>query len=614
MPIHSGDILNQRPLRLSLNQMTDMRRAHLRQLTVFILSLSVILFSGVASVNAQRRRAPPLPRAAVAGSTPKQAATTAPLSRPRLLLLLAIDQFRYDYLERFDDLFAPNGLRRLQREGASWTEANYDHIPTETAPGHATMLTGAWPSESGIVGNDWYDRDTGRRVSNVGDETVRLFGGGENEPGASPRRLLASTIGDELRLATAGRAKVIGISVKDRGAILPAGRYGSAAYWYSSQTGRMVSSSYYFNQPPSWVTRFNDARPADKFFNARWTRLRPEAEYLRRAGLDAPAWEKIGDVKDTNTFPHTINGGASAPGKEFYSELNFSPFSNDLLVDFAKQAVINENLGADEETDVLTVSFSANDYVGHRFGPYSHETMDMTLRVDQQIGALLDFIDERVGLRHTLVVFTADHGVAPVPEHAVSLNLPGGRVKVSDVLSAIKQGIKARFNRASNPAEDTTADYVQTFTNHNLYFNLVALKRDGINREEIERVAGEAVMTVPGMARYFTRTQLERHAISVTDAVAQRVLHGFNPRRSGDVMVIQDAFKYLSDSSITATHGAPYSYDTHVPVIIMGERVAPGRYAQPAAPSDIAPTVASLLRIVKPSNAVGRVLIEGLRP
>ena len=544
---------------------------------------------------------------------PRRAAPTTPPDTParaRLVLLIVVDQFRYDYLERFGDLFVAGGLRRLQREGASWTQADYDHIQTETAPGHATLMTGTWPAENGIVGNLWYDRATGQNVTSVSDGGAKLFGGGEGEVASSPRRLLVSTLGDELRMMTGGRSRVVGISVKDRSAILPAGRHASAAYWYSSQTGRMVSSDYYFAQPPAWVTRFNDARPADKYFGARWEHLLPEAEYTRRAGADAPPWEDIGKVKDTNTFPHTITGGASAPGKEFYDALNYSPFSNDLLLDFAEQAIINEELGADIDPDVLSLSFSANDIVGHRFGPYSQETMDITLRTDRQIGRLLDFVDARVGLRNTVVVFTADHGVAPIPEHATALNLPGGRVSPANVLNAIRAGLSARYGK---DAPDKTADYIKIFMNGNLYFDPVALKRDGINREEIERVAGEAAMTAPGITRYFTRTQLERGAISPADPVARRMLHGFNPQRSGDLVVVQEPFKYFVDYVITATHGSPYSYDTHVPLIVMGETVVRGRYAQAATPADIAPTLAALLRVQAPSNATGRVLIEALK-
>jgi predicted AlkP superfamily pyrophosphatase or phosphodiesterase len=600
----------------------------IRRLSALALSFSLVLLTlagaqgQIAAQSPAGQSAPQQPSRAQASQRAQQPRQQS--QRPRLVLLIVVDQFRADYLERFGDLFAENGLRRLLRDGASWADANYDHMPTYTAPGHATTLTGTWPSENGIVGNDWYDREAGRTVSNVSDPEDRvtpdgkyqsrwqLLGGGPNERGVGPRRLTASTLGDELRLATNDRSKVIGISVKDRAAILPAGRHANAAYWFSAVAGRMVSSSYYFDDLPAWVKRFDDARPADKFFGKSWNYLLgSDAEYVRRQGADAPAWENIGSVPgDTNRFPHVVTGGADKPSPAFYAALDATPFSNDILVDFAEAAIDNESLGRDEDTDVLTVSFSANDYVGHRYGPYSQEMMDVTLRVDRQIGALLDFIDQRIGLRNTLVAFTADHGVAPIPEHAQALGLPGGRVNSADVMTAVRNAIRARF---SKPGErDTTADYlIDTLTNGNLFFNVPALKRDGVERADAERVACEAALTVPGISRCYTRARLEAGEAAPGDAVARRALHGFNPRRSGDCVIVTEPFKYLGDT-IPATHGSPYNYDTHVPLVVMGAGIAAGRYLQPATPADIAPTLAALLRVQPPSNATGRILTEAL--
>jgi predicted AlkP superfamily pyrophosphatase or phosphodiesterase len=546
-------------------------------------------------------------------------------ARPRLVLLIVVDQFRYDYFDRFGDLFVPGGLRRLLGGGASWVNANYDHMPTYTAPGHATLMTGAWPAETGIVANDWPDRDEGRFLSSVTDTSkdAVLLGGVPTDEVSSPRRLMASTLGDELRLQTNGRSKVIGISSKARSAILPAGRHATAAYWFNQSTGRMVSSNYYFDQLPAWVQHYNDTKPADEFFRRRWERLLPESEYLKRAGLDSPTWENIGEVKgDTNAFPHTVTGGSSAPDTSFYLALDYTPYSNDLLLSFAEQAITNERLGEDAETDFLSVSFSANDYVGHRYGPYSQELMDITLRVDRSIAALLDFVNAKVGLQNTTVIFTADHGVAPVPEHATALGLPGGRIRGDEVLGAMRKKISEHFN-PKDARPDPTADYVQKFKDHdllrdgfyngNLYLDAAALKRDGVRQEEAERAACEGALNVQGISRCFTRTQLQGGAISPADPVARRVLHGFYPRRSGDVIVVYEPFKYLGDF-IPATHGSPYSYDTHVPLVIMGQNFAPGRYAQEATPADIAPTLATVLGVQAPSNTTGRVLIEGLTP
>src|SRR5215204_1366410 len=459
--------------------------------SLFVSLLLLIVFANSSLAFAQRRPA----------SEPGQRA-----KRPKLVLLIAIDQFRYDYIERFSDLFAANGLKRLIRDGASWTQSNYDHVPTYTAPGHATIMTGAYPAATGIIGNEWPDRTTGKSVTSVSDSTATLLGGAANEGASSPRRLMSSTVGDELRMATNDRSKVIGISVKDRSAILPAGRHANAAYWFSTTSGNMVSSTYYFAQLPSWVTSFNKTRPADKFFGAKWDRLLPESEYLKRAGADSPSWENIGSAAgETNAFPHTITGGATAVGREFYSALDFTPFTNDILLSFAQQALVNEQLGQDDDTDVLIVSFSANDYVGHRYGPYSQEVMDVSLRVDRSVATLLDFVNSKVGLTNTLVALTADHGVAPIPEHASALGLSGGRLRGTDIVSAMRAAITARYN-PTNKTPDPTADYIykyeyfgtmrDAFTNGNVYFNYPALKRDGVNLDEISQLAGEVALAV----------------------------------------------------------------------------------------------------------------------
>jgi predicted AlkP superfamily pyrophosphatase or phosphodiesterase len=547
-------------------------------------------------------------------------AQPAVTKRPRLVLLIVVDQFRYDYLERFGDLFGTNGLRRLLRDGASWSRSNYDHFPTYTAPGHSTMMTGAYPAQTGIVGNEWPDRVTGKKVTSVSDTSVKLLGSSSSE-GSSPRRLMSSTVGDELRLATNDRSIVIGVSKKDRSAILPAGRHANAAYWVSTTAGAVISSTYYFDQLPAWVTEFNNRRPVDQYFRKKWERLLPESEYIKRAGPDSPPWEKVTWAGDSNAFPHTVTGGATAPGPAFYSALDYTPFSNDLVLSFAEEALIREHLGKDDDTDVLTVSFSANDYVGHRYGPYSQEVMDVTLRVDRQIGTLLDLVQREVGLANTLVAFTADHGVSPIPEHAAALGLGGGRVKTTDLLKAIRAAITARYNK-DRKSPDPTADYIYKFDdmgvvrdgfmNGNVYFNHAALERDKVDPEELAEVVGTAALGFAGVARYFTRGQLLRGAASISDPMERRVLHGFYPSRSGDVVLLAEPFKYLGDT-IPATHGSPYSYDTNVPMIIMGSGVTPGRYLEAATPADIAPTLCALLGLTPPSNVTGRVLIEALR-
>ncbi|MDQ2974386.1 MAG: alkaline phosphatase family protein [Acidobacteriota bacterium] len=615
----------------------------LRLLTMLVL-ICVVFFSGFSRVaNSKQQTANSKDSArheATTGRLRHQASTQGPrqnatTQRPRLILLIVVDQFRYDYLERFGDLFGPRGIKRLVHEGAFWVNANFDYTPTKTAPGHAAIMTGAPPAATGMVGNEWIERDShpaqvaragnpvsAKKVLSVTDDTVKGLGDAPNESAYSPRRLLASTLGDELRLATNDRAKVIGISDKPRSAILMAGHHANGAYWLSSETDAFVSSDYYFPQLPGWVSEFNRARPADKYFGAKWERLLPESEYLKRAGPDSPPWENIGEAKgETNAFPHTITGGAARPNHDFYDALDHSPFLNELLVSFVKQAITSEQLGQDSDTDALLLSLSADDHVGHRFGPYSQEVMDVTLRVDRDIAGLLDFVDARVGLSNTVVIFTADHGVSPIPEHAAALGLGGARIPFALVLNPIREAISARYNRGRK-SPDPTADYILKYDddgktkdgiiNGNVYFNLAALQRDGVNVDEIEEVAGRAALTVPGIARYFTRSQLQHDAASSTDPIARRVLHGFYPGRSGDVIIVQEPFKYFGDSADPTNHGTPYSYDTHVPMIIMGSAFRSGRYLQAAAPTDIASTLAAVLGVEAPSSSTGRVLIEGL--
>lgn len=586
-----------------------------------LLSLAFVVSSFALAPG--RQPAPEQSRAA------RQRGKSAPARdpRPRLVLLIVVDQFRYDFLNRFGDLFGTRGIGRLMREGASWTETNFDQMPTFTAPGHAVFMTGAWPSQTGIIANEWYERVTGRKVKSVTDDSTVKLAGKPGEKGYSPRRLLCSTVGDELRIADADQSKVIGISAKDRSAILPVGRRANAAYWFGTDNGNMVSSTYYFPQEPEWVARFNNRHLADKLFGARWERLLPEAEYLKRAGKDDVPWENLDKSSaDTNFFPHVITGGVSKPEREFYKAIDYTPFSNDLLVSFAEEAIQNEKLGEDTQTDLLSISFSANDYVGHRFGPYSQEAMDMTLRVDRQIGTLLDFVDAHVGLQNTLVIFTSDHGASPVPEQAALMNLPGRRYQKAELRKLVEAGLRAKYGRQDRPAND----YLQTFTNRNeveeglinanFYLNRAALARDGIDLDECERVVGELSMRMPGAARYFTRAQLQNNLLSTTDPIARRVLNGFYSQRSGDVIVLFEPYSIMfdlpddpTDPLSSATHGSPYSYDTHVPLIIMGRDFVKGVYAQPATPADIAPTLSNLLRIQRPSCSVGRVLSEALK-
>ncbi len=553
-----------------------------------VISLCVILMvmslaSDSMVVGQQRRRAARVSR--------------AESRKPRLVIGIVIDQFRYDYLTRFESLFGEGGFKRLMEGGAVFTNANYLHVPTYTACGHATFMSGTGPSSNGIIGNEWYDRETGRRVTSVSDSKVKLLGGKEGASGMSPARLIGSTIGDELKLASIGQSKVVGVSLKDRSAILPAGKHPNGAYWFDSATGNLVSSTYYFSDLPEWVKQFNREQRPDRFFGKRWEKLLPEASYQLSTADDA-AYERSAPG---NKFPYTITGGEQSPGPRFYSQFEISPFGNDYLADFAKAAIENEGLGADDVVDLLTVSFSSNDLVGHFYGPYSQEVEDVTLRTDRTLADLFNYIDRKIGLDRTIIVLTADHGVAPVPEQVLAMGY-GGRIEPRAVTDAVQNALNQRYGEEK---------WILAFANGNVYLDEAAIARRKLDLTEVERAAAEAVLRLGSIADCLTRTQLISGHYPRTK-IERSVANGFHPQRNGNLVVVPLPFFFIGEG-VTTTHGTPYSYDTHVPVIFFGAGIAAGHYQVVSSPADIAPTLASLLKIETPSNSTGNILIDGIK-
>lgn len=546
-----------------------------------ILALTNLLSTSAAAQ--QRRRA--------ANAPPNSAKPV------RLVVGIVIDQFRYDYLTRFHDQFGEGGFKRLLSGGAVFTNANYIHTPTFTACGHATFMSGATPAMNGVIGNEWFDRESGSRVTSVSDSKVKLLGGPEGASGMSPSKLIGSTIGDELKLATAGQAKVISVSFKDRSAILPAGKRPNGAYWFNASAGALVSSTYYFDDLPEWVKKFNREMRPDRFFGKRWERLLPESAYQRSTADDMP-YEKNAAG---NKFPYTITGGEEIPGKGFYSQFEYTPFANDYLIDFAKAAIESEHLGADDTTDLLTISFSANDLVGHVYGPYSHEVQDITLRTDRTLAELLNYLDRKIGLDRVVIALTADHGVAPVPEHARQYGL-GGRIEPKSVTDAVENALDKSFGEEK---------WVLAFYNGNIYLDEAVIERRKIAVEEAERVASQTVVKIDGVAECFTRSQILSGRLPQTK-IARSVANGFHAQRNGNMVVVPQPFFFIAESSAT-THGTPYVYDTHVPMIFYGAGIAAGTYYEDSSPADIAPTLAALLKIEIPSNSVGRILSKVIK-
>jgi hypothetical protein len=504
-------------------------------------------------------------------ATAQQNASNA-TPKPKLVLLIAIDQFRYDFLVRFRSEYS-GGLDRLLKRGAVFANANLEHYPTVTAIGHSTMLTGATPALSGIMGNDWYDRESGKSVISISDLSAQILGGAGG-PGASPRRLLVSTIGDELK-AVSPQSRVVGLALKDRSAILPAGHRADVALWFDSHTGDFVSSTYYVKELPSWVKQFNSRRLGDKFAGAELAYIGSNPEKR----LHMPA---AGDPK---LYEATFN----------------SSFGNELLDSLVEETLAAEQMGQRGVTDLLTVSFSSNDLVGHTFGPDSPEVHDISIRTDRVIGRLFAAVDKAIGMDNVLVALTSDHGVQPLPETLISENMPGGRIRGETIFGPMAAALERAFGAGK---------WILSTAGTSVYLNDELIAGKNLSKPDVERVAAMAAASVPHVSRVYTRTQLALGEVP-DDRLAKRVVRSFNPRRSGDIEILLDPY-WLRSASGT-THGTPYSYDAHIPLIFMGPGVRPGRYLTEVALNDLAPTLATMLEIETPSGSVGRVLEVMLR-
>jgi type I phosphodiesterase/nucleotide pyrophosphatase len=514
---------------------------------------------------------PAVPRSAPAPDVPAQGPAI------RLVLLIAVDQFRYDYLTRFRSEYT-SGLNRLLTEGADFTNAFLEHYPTVTAVGHSTMMSGATPALSGIVGNDWFDRALGKSVTSVEDPDTQLVGGSEGI-GFSPRRMLVDTVGDELKSASRAPVdsplypKVFGLSLKDRSAALPAGHMANAAFCFDTKTGAFVTSTYYRRDLPAWAAAFNAKRPADAFAGKTWTYLDPAAG---TAGTLPP----VGDT--------------------LYNAVFGSPFGNELLLSFALTAIEAEQLGQRGVTDLLSVSFSSNDSIGHSFGPDSPQVRDISVRTDRIIGELLARVEALVGLDHTLVVLTADHGVAPVPEVQQQRHLPGGRLTKDEAMTPIARALVAKYGEG---------DWIIGTAGTSPYLNYALIAEKQLDPAEVRKVAAAAAAALPHVARVYTRDQVLSGQVT-PDTIGLRIARSENLMRSGDLEIVFEP--YWMRASGGTTHGTPYLYDAHIPLVFMGPGIRAGHYDANVALNDLAPTVATLIAVETPSGSQGRVLTEML--
>jgi predicted AlkP superfamily pyrophosphatase or phosphodiesterase len=498
--------------------------------------------------------------------------------RPKLVVVIVIDQFRGDYLERYRDEFGDSGFRFLLDHGAYFSNCYYNYANTRTAPGHSTLFTGAYTDGHGIVGNEWWDQKKKRMVTSVEDDDTKLIGVDGEKTGASPHNLMADTLGDELKLATQGKSRVFGVSLKDRASVLPAGFSGDGAYWIDPQSGAWVTSTYYRNELPRWVQDFNSARPA-KYWDREWKDgqgavLRSTAHRKRKDGSDAGFYEVVGSTT----------------------------FGNEYEFDFAKQLIVYENVGRGPATDLLSISLSPNDILGHQVGPDSLEVHQMALDLDHELADFINFLGHQIGLADVWIALSADHGISPLPDQAKKLRIPAANLTTSKIEAQMNAALTAKFSPGHSSAY-VKLDYPMAWLDEDTFAVAHVHERDA------ENAVGEA-MKQAGMRGYYTKAQLAEGEVPNT-ALGQKYLHSYSPEGGWYVMGVPEPFTVGASGT---DHTSPYNYDTHVPLAFYGLPFQPGTYRTSVETVDMAATLASLLGINAPTHSVGRVLTEALAP
>jgi hypothetical protein len=557
---------------------------------------------GPADAGAEELRDPPEPPVEAA---PYAARADDP-DAPRLAVLVVFDQMRGDYLTRWDGLFGEGGFHRLEKEGAWFTNCHIPYAQTFTAPGHASLVTGCSPRTHGIVDNGWHRPVSGKEVDCVFDSDYKLVPqptGKQREevgdwPGTSPKQLRADTLGDALKGATAGRGRVVSLSLKPRSAVLMSCRAAEAdaCYWFFPPTGSFVTSTYYRAEPHPWVAAFNAGRPADRWFGKDWERLRPDLDYAAHSGPDDVPEEDTG-WDQGRTFPHAMRGGVSAPGKSYYEAVEDSPYGNELLLELARRAIDAEKLGGGAAPDLLCLSFSANDVVGHCYGPDSQEVLDMTLRSDLIVRDLLDHLDAKVGRDRYVVAVCADHGVCPLPGVARGKGLDAGRVDTEGLYDAA-EAFLAKTLSAGAPGRWLRARWGPW-----LYLDRRTLEANHVEQARAEEALALWYARQPGVQATYTRTRLAAGPFD-GDEVGERFRRSFHPARSGDVAVVLKPYHLSGDAKTRgSTHGSPHPYDTHVPLLICGPGVRPGRRDEAVTPQAVAAVLARCLRVEPPHGA-----------
>lgn len=520
------------------------------------------------------------------------AQTSGSLKRPKLVVGLVVDQMRWDYLYRYYDRYGNDGFKRLIGQGFSCENTFISYTPTYTAAGHAGVYTGSVPAIHGIMGNNWYSRADERVVYCAEDNSVKSIGSASNAGLMSPKNMWTSTITDELRLATNFKSKVIGIALKDRGAILPAGHAANAAYWYDNSIGGWITSTYYINDLPQWVKNLNAKKLPEAYMSKDWNTLFPINTYVQSTADDKP-YE--GSMAGGNTFPHQTSKLA---GKGIYDAIRVSPSGNTFTIDMAKAALEGENLGKSANTDFLAVSFSSSDYIGHAFGPNSIEAEDGMLRLDRDLANFFQYLDTKIGKGQYLLFLTADHGAAHNAGFMAENKIPAGYADDADIRKLLNDEAEKQFG---------VKDIITSAINYQLYVNHALINEKKLDYEDVTSFLLKQLLAHPSIAGAINLRNLATTPIQKT--IKDRITNGYNQLRSGDIQFI---FKpqWFDGGAKGTTHGVWNPYDSHIPLLWYGWGIKPGKSNREVYMSDIAPTLAAMLRIQMPNGCVGKVIEE----
>lgn len=517
--------------------------------------------------------------------------------KPKLVIGIVVDQMRNDYIDRFWHRYGEEGFKRLVTNGYRFNNNHYHYVPTKTGPGHASIFTGTSPMNHGIIANNWFDKEKGDMVYCAGDPEMTPLGTSDNAGQRSPNRMQVTTIADENRLATQMRGKTIGIALKDRGAILPAGHTANAAYWFhGKEEGKWISSNYYMETLPQWVQEFNSSGKAKSYFKI-WDTLFPLESYVE-SGTDLNDFEVGFKGKKTATFPYDLRQLKDQNGH--YDLIKSTPYGNDLTTDFAMAAIQGEHLGQDSTTDFLTLSYSSPDYIGHNFGVNSKEIQDNYLRLDRNIAELLKFLDQKVGKNKYVVFLTADHGALEVPAYLKSVKVNADYFDAKEFSTKIQDFIQKKYGNK---------DVIQNMSNDQIYLNHKLLEKLALDVDKVQEELAKFIRGQKNIQRVYTRHQIINNAYTM--GMDGWVKNGFHHKRSGDLIYILDP-AVVSSWRQGSVHGSGNSYDTHVPLLFFGKGIEHGKTSRRSEIGDIAPTVAVLLGISFPNGATGEPLSEML--